>query len=74
MGRVAVAILFQDGEAFAWGAESYAEGGRRRDWKLERGEYDVAIRVESSGIRRTFRFKLDNLAADFSRFGLNAPK
>ncbi len=71
--EVAVAILFDDGEAFAWGAESYAAGGRRTDWRLDRGEYNVAIRVESSGLRKTLRFKLDNLAADFSRFGLKRP-
>jgi len=72
--EVAVAILFADGQAFAWGAESYAEGGRRSDWKLDRGEYEVAIRIESSGIRKTFKFRLDNLAADFSRFGLKPRK
>jgi hypothetical protein len=72
--EVAVAILFDDGAAFVWGAESYAEGGRRAEWQLDRGEYDVALRVESSGIRKTFTFKLDNLAADFSRFGFKRPR
>jgi hypothetical protein len=70
--EVAVAVLFADGQAYAWGAESYSAGGRREDWKLERGEYEVAISVESSGISKTFEFRLDNFAADFSRFRLRS--
>jgi hypothetical protein len=68
--EVAVAILFDDGQAFAWGAESYSAGGRRVDWSLERGDYEVSVRVASSGIQKVFRFRLDNLAIDFSRFRL----
>lgn len=68
--EIAIAVLHRDGEAHAFGAESYAFGPlwKNPDWKLERGVYDVAVRLEASGVSKTKHFKLDNLAADFARF------
>lgn len=68
--EVAVAILLQTGPAFGWGAESYAHGGQNPAWKLDRGEYEVTVRVDSSGISKERTFRLDNLAVDFGRFRL----
>lgn len=69
--EVAVAVLRDDGEAYAFGAESYAfPEWRRPEWKLERGEYEVTLRIESAGPSATKRFRLDNLTADFNRFRL----
>lgn len=70
--EVAVAVLRDDGEAYAFGAESYAyPEWRRPEWKLERGEYDVTVRIESAGPSATRQFRLDNLAPDFNRFRLH---
>jgi len=71
--EVAVAILRDDGEAFAFGAESYAHNEWRNPaWKLDRGVYVVTVRVEASGLSASGQFRLDNLAADFNRFRLTA--
>ncbi len=71
--EVAVAILHDGGDAYAFGAESYGYGPppfSNPAWKLDRAEYDVTVTVQSSGVSATRTFKLDNLAADFSRFKL----
>jgi hypothetical protein len=69
--EVAVAIQRQDGTASAFGAESYAAPDwRYLGWDLKQGVYDVTVRVESSGISASRRFKLDNLKPDFARFRL----
>ncbi len=70
--EVAVAILRDDGEAFAFTAESYRfPYWGNPEWALERGQYDVTIRVESGGITATAEYTLDNLAADFAHFRLS---
>jgi hypothetical protein len=69
--EIAVAVLRDDGEAYAFGAESYGwPEWRRGEWKLERGEYEVTVRIESAGPTMTKRLRLDNLTTDFSRFRL----
>jgi hypothetical protein len=69
--EIAVAILHQGGDAYGWGAMSYAfAGGNNPDWRLDRGVYEVTVRAQSSGISEAARFKLDNLSADFARFKL----
>lgn len=74
--EVAVAILHEGGDAYAFGAQSYAFGPppfSNPEWKLDRGEWEVTLTVRSSGVTATKTFKLDNLSADFSRFKLTAP-
>jgi hypothetical protein len=72
--EIAVAILRDDGKAYAWGAESYAyPGWENPEWSLPRGEYEVLVRVEAAGIGVTQRFKLDNTTSDFARFDLAEP-
>ncbi len=69
--EVAVAVLKADGEAYAWGAESYLFSGWRNPvWRLQRGTYDVTVRLEASGATTASCFKLDNLTTDFARFEL----
>lgn len=69
--EVAVAVLLDDG-AFAWGAESYFHNWRNPDWKLDRGEYDVAVTVEHSGGRDTESFTLRYLSDDHDEFRLRS--
>ncbi len=66
--EVAVAIT-RDGQAFMFGAESYAYGtfGNPK-WKLERKQYDVDVVASSSGLRAVGRFRLDNRDADYATF------
>ncbi len=67
--QLAVSVLRHGGDAYAWGAESYAYPSVASPaWKLERGAYEVTVRVESSGIVATRVFKLDSLGGDFARF------
>lgn len=72
--EVAVAILHARSDAYAFGAESYQHGNppfSNPAWKLDRAEYQVTVTVQSSGVSATRTLKLDNLAADFSRFKLS---
>jgi hypothetical protein len=68
--EIAVAILKEDGSAYAWGAESYRfEGWANPAWKLEdQTEYEVTIRVEGSGVGLERRFRLPFLSDDFAEF------
>jgi hypothetical protein len=68
--EVAIAMLRQDGTAHAWGAESYAfPEWKNPVWQLQRQVYEVTVGVQASGISKSRRFLLDNLAPDFARFG-----
>jgi hypothetical protein len=71
--EVAVAVL-RDGEAHGWGAESYAYNWRHPDWKLERGAYDVEVRVEWQGRSKVERFRLEYLSGDLLSFRLTKPE
>lgn len=66
--EVAVAIT-REGEAFIFGAESYAYGifGNPK-WKLEKKIYDVDVVASSSGIKAVGRFQLDNRDASYANF------
>jgi hypothetical protein len=69
--EVAVAVLIQGDEAFAWGTESYAYNGwRKPEWELGHGTYRVEVRVEGSSVSRSAAFKLEYLNEDFARFRL----
>ena len=67
--EVAIAVLRSDGSAHAFGADSYEFlGWKHPDRELERQVYEVTVRVLASGVSKSRRFKLDNLAPDFGRF------
>lgn len=69
--EVAVAVL-RDGEAYAWGAESYGfPNWRNPEWKLERGEYDVTVSAAASGKTWTRRFRLSYLSNRMNEFRLS---
>lgn len=70
--EVAVAVL-RDGEAHGWGAESYRFNWRNPDWRLERGVYDVEVRVDWQGKSKARRFRLEYLSDDLPSFRLNEP-
>lgn len=67
--EVAVAVL-REGEAFAWGAESYLHGWRHPDWGLDRGEYEVTVIVEHPAGRAAEAFRLRYLSNSFVEFRL----
>jgi len=70
--EVAVAVLRDMPpplEAYAFGAWSYQHPfWRNPDWKLERAEYEVIVRVSWSDREVTGEFKLPYLSSDFSKF------
>ncbi|HVP75824.1 MAG TPA: hypothetical protein VMS63_07365 [Gaiellaceae bacterium] len=67
--QVAIAVLRHDGTAFAWGAESYAfPGWQNPDWQLDRGTYDVTVRVRGSGVEVAKAFELPFLSGNFAAF------
>ena len=68
--EVAVAVL-RDGEAYGWGAESYAfPNWRNPSWKLDRGEYDVTVTAVAAGKTWSRRFGLAHLSDRLSDFRL----
>ena len=72
--EIAIAVLRDDGTAHAWGAESYAfPGWKNPVWELDRQVYEVTVRAQASGISKSRRFRLDNLAPDFARFSRVEP-
>ena len=71
--EIAIAIIHQDGDAYGFGARSYAHQlWRNPAWKLDRGVYSVTVHIEASSVSKTETFKLDNLKADFARFRTSA--
>lgn len=70
--EVAVAVL-RDGQVHGWGAESYFYDWRNPDWRLDRGVYDVDVRVEWQGKSKTGRFRLEYLSDDLPSFRLTDP-
>jgi hypothetical protein len=70
--EVAVAILLNDGNAFAFSEDSYAHPGFANPaWQLTRGDYRVVIRVSGSNFRECRQdFKLVYEDGDFSKFRL----
>jgi hypothetical protein len=67
--EVAIAVQRLDGSASAFGAESYAfPEWRNPDWELKRQIYEVTVRARASGVTKSRRFTLDNLAPDFAKF------
>jgi hypothetical protein len=67
--EVAIAVLRSDGSASAFGAESYAFlDWKNPDWELKRQVYRVTVRARASGVSKSCRFDLDNLAPDFAKF------
>jgi len=69
--EVAVAVLM-GGEAYGWGAESYRFDWRHPDWRLDRGVYDVEVRVDWQGRSKARRFRLEYLSNDPQPFRLTA--
>lgn len=68
--EVAVAVL-RDGEAYGWGGESYRyPNWRNPNWHLQRGVYDVEVRVEWQGRSTARRFRLEYLSDDPGAFRL----
>lgn len=70
--ELAVAILRQgDSNAFGFGAESYAHHQMQKpEWRLQRGNYAVDIRVEFGGGHAVGKFSLAFLSDDFAQFDL----
>lgn len=70
--EIAVAVLRDDGTAYAWGTESYAYAEwRKPEWQLVVGTtYAVTVRVEGSGVTETKRFTLAFLSSNFQEFDL----
>jgi hypothetical protein len=67
--EVGIAILRADGTAHAWGADSYAfQDWKNPAWALGRQIYEVTVRARASGITKTRRFRLNNLAPNFATF------
>jgi hypothetical protein len=71
--EVAVAVL-RDGEAHGWGADSYRFNWGNPDWRLERGVYDVEVRVDWLGKSKTRWFRLEYLSDDLPSFRLTDPQ
>jgi hypothetical protein len=73
--EVAVAVLKDDGKAYAWGAESYAyPGWAHPEWELQRGEYELTVRVTAAGVETERPFLLPFLSNDFARFKTSVTK
>lgn len=63
--EVAVAVL-RDGEVYAFSAESYAyPDWKRPDWRLEPGEWDVAVTAAAAHARENAKFRLRITDNDF---------
>lgn len=71
--EVAVAILKQNGAAFAWSPDSYAYPGfEHPQLVLQRGEYEVTVQAQAGGVSTSARFRLQYLSGDFARFRLQS--
>jgi hypothetical protein len=70
--EVAVAVL-RDGEAYGWGAESYAfPFWRNPDWRLsERAEYEVVLTIQWAGGTAAERLRLPYLSDEMGAFRLH---
>ena len=69
--EIAIAIVHQDGGAYGFGARSYEHPEWRNPTGVGSRRHTVTVRLEASGVRKTKRFKLDNLKVDFARFRTN---
>jgi len=47
-------------DAFGWTNESYRHGGRHPDFTLPAGRYLVDILVQSEGVKKQERFRIEN--------------
>jgi hypothetical protein len=71
--EVAAAILHDDGTAYAFGVDSYAFDHRNPDWKLDRGSYDVDVRIEGGGVSAKRTLRLQFQSSKLNEFILEQP-
>ena len=67
--EVAIAVL-RDGDAYAWGAESYNHNWANPEWKLQKGQYDVTVHLQHSAGEERKDFVLRYLSDDFNDFNV----
>lgn len=71
--EVAVAVLRADGTAHAWGPESYEyDDWRKPEWELDRGDYELRVRVTAGGAEASKTLRVTFLSDDFAAFRTTA--